>query len=119
MGSNHDHDMSGFKGNMMTSNRWKFKKSLLTLAGVLVLSLLGLAAGAAKPIELGLLQDDADNHNAEFSKYDLRLPLFYQNNIAASLAPWEAFFAEDWSEDKIYQLLKQYDAVVLSTTDVS
>jgi hypothetical protein len=86
----------------------------------LVLALL-LALGAAvrggePTVVLGLASADAEKYNVEFMRFDRTLPLYKEHGIQASLLEFDGLFLQDWPEEKLYGLFRQYHVVAFYTS---
>lgn len=92
------------------------KKIIIAVGAVLLLNLCALC-NAASPIVLGLAGKEAEKHNVEFMQYSRMQPVYKENGIQASLFEFTAFTGKDWTEEKIYNLLKQFHVVHLTTTE--
>jgi len=90
-------------------------KRVSLIVGILMSSA-WLSSMVAKPIELGLGQDEGSKYNVEFMQFDRMQPVYKENGIEASLFDISVFYSQDQTEEQIYQMLKQYDAVQVTAT---
>ena len=92
-------------------------KKIIFAVGAILLSNLCTFCNAEPPIALGLAENEAEKYNVEFMQYNRMQPVYKENGIQASLFEFGAFTGKDWTEEKIYNLLKQYHVVHLTTTE--
>ncbi len=88
---------------------------------IFLLSLLGLTVLAqrqpsARPVVLGLLSVDAEKYNVEFQQFDRMIPVYKTNGIAPAMVELMWFLHGMPNADALYQRLKPFHAIVLSTT---
>ena len=87
----------------------------MSIFALLFLLSFEVTAEDTEPVILGLGKNEADKYNAEFMKYDRRVPLFQKNGIRTALCESGAFSRYDWPDEGLYQELKKFHVIHLTT----
>lgn len=99
------------KGKNMTVS--KVKQSVVTLLVLGLIMISSMVNAGDKKVILGIVCNDADKYKVEFEHYGDRISSLYRKyNIAPTFLESRPFMGrEEWSEDKMVEMLKSCEVV--------